>query len=78
MIEAEVGHLKGTQLGPERIERLERDLVDGKITGRRLSVASARRYLVPLSLIFKLAVRRGIIVASPMPSVERLPEPALV
>lgn len=71
MIEAEVGHLKVTQLGPERIERLERDLIDGKITGRRLTVASARRYLVPLSLIFKLAVRRGIIAASPMPSVER-------
>jgi integrase len=57
----EIGHLKPGQAGPDRIARLIRDLED-----RGLAPSSIRRYLTPLSAIFKLAVRRGIISSSPL------------
>lgn len=57
----EVGHLKPGRAGPDRIARLIRDLED-----RGLAASSIRRYVTPLSAIFKLAVRRGIIPSSPL------------
>jgi integrase len=57
----ELGHLKPSQCGPDRIARLVRDLEE-----RGLQPATIRRYLSPLSAVFGLAVRRGIIPMSPM------------
>jgi integrase len=57
----EVGHLKPGRAGPDRIARLIRDLED-----RGLAPSTIRRYLTPLSAIFKLAVRRGVIPSSPL------------
>lgn len=57
----ELGHLKVTQVGADRIARLVRDL-----EGRGLQPASIRRYLSPLGPIFKLAVRRGVVHTSPV------------
>jgi integrase len=57
----EVGHLRPSQLGPDRLARLIRDL-----EARGLAPSSIRRYLTPLSAIFKLAVRRGLVPASPL------------
>ena len=62
----ELGHLRASALGPDRIARLVRDLADGKITGRKLQPASIRRYLVPLGEICKLGVRRGAMSVNPM------------
>jgi integrase len=56
-----VGHLKPAQVGPDRVARLIRDLEE-----RGLAPASIRRYLVPLTAIFKLAIRRGIVHTSPI------------
>jgi len=56
----ELGHLKPAQVGPERVARLIRDLEE-----RGLGPATIRRYLVPLTAIFKLAIRRGIVHTSP-------------
>jgi integrase len=57
----EIGHLKPGQAGPDRIARFIRDLED-----RGLAPSTIRRYLTPLSAIFKLAVRRGVIPSSPL------------
>ena len=57
----EIGHLKVTQVGADRVARLVRDL-----EGRGLQPASIRRYLSPLGPIFKLAVRRGVVHTSPV------------
>jgi len=57
----ELGHLKPSQAGPDRLARLIRDL-----EARELSPATIRRYLSPLTAIFKLALRRGIIPVSPL------------
>jgi integrase len=57
----EVGHLKPGACGPDRVAKLIRDL-----ESRGLAAASIRRYLTPLSAIFKLAVRRGIVPSSPL------------
>lgn len=57
----EIGHLKPGQLGPDRLARLIRDL-----EARGLAPSSIRRYLTPLSAIFKLAIRRGIVPTSPL------------
>ena len=62
----ELGHLKPSQLGPDRIARLIRDLEDGKLTGSRLAPATIRRYLTALSALIKLALRRGLIHANPL------------
>jgi integrase len=61
IILAEVGHLCVVQVGPDRIARLVRDL-----EARGLKPSSIRRYLSPLGPIFKLAIRRGIVPASPL------------
>jgi integrase len=57
----ELGHLKPGQAGPDRVARLIRDLED-----RGLRASTIRRYLSPLGVIFKLAVRRGIVPMSPL------------
>jgi integrase len=57
----ELGHLKPAACGPDRVARLIRDL-----EGRGLKGSSIKKYLTPLSEIFKLAVRRGIIPSNPM------------
>ena len=57
----ELGHLRVTEVGADRIARLVRDL-----EGRGLQPASIRRYLSPLGPIFKLAVRRGVVHTSPV------------
>lgn len=57
----ELGHLKPGQATPDRVARLIRELAAGG-----LAPASIRRYLTPLSAIFKLALRRGIIASSPL------------
>lgn len=57
----ELGHLKPSQAGPDRIAHLIRDL-----EARGLNPATIRRYLSPLSAIFKLAIRRGAITVSPL------------
>jgi integrase len=57
----EIGHLRVLQVGPDRIARLVRDL-----KRRGLQPSTIRRYLSPLGPIFKLAVRRGIVQASPL------------
>jgi integrase len=57
----EVGHLKPAQCSPDRVARLIRELQD-----RGLAATSIRRYLTPLSDVFKLAVRRGLVSANPM------------
>jgi integrase len=62
----ELGDYRVTAVGPDRCARLIRDLQDGKLTGNPLGPASIRKYLSPLSAIFKLAVRRGIIPTSPL------------
>jgi integrase len=61
IIVPELGHLKPSQVGPDRLARLVRDLEE-----QGMSPASIRRYLVPLTAIFKLAIRRGIVHTSPM------------
>jgi integrase len=66
----ELGHFKAAALGPDRIEKLRRDLADGRITGNKLLAASIIRYLEPLSAIYKLALRRGIVAVSPMTLLE--------
>jgi integrase len=58
---AELGHLKPSQVGPDRLARLLRDMEDGTITGHPLAPASIRKNLAPLNSIFKLALRRGLI-----------------
>lgn len=57
----ELGHLKPSQCGPDRIARLYRDL---ETSG--LMPATMRRYLSPLGPIFKLALRRGLISVNPL------------
>ena len=57
----ELGHLKPGACGPDRLARLIRDLEE-----RGLAPSSIRRYLSPLSAIFKLALRRGVIPSSPL------------
>jgi integrase len=57
----EVGHLKPGACGPDRVAKLIRDL-----ESRGLAPASIKRYLTPLSAIFQLAVRRGIVPSSPL------------
>jgi len=57
----ELGQLRAHEPSPDRIVRL---LVDLEAKG--LKPSTIRRYLSPLSLIFKLAIRRGDIVASPI------------
>jgi integrase len=57
----ELGDLKPAQLGPDRLARFIRDLEE-----RGLGPASIRRYLVPLSAIFGLVIRRGIVQTNPM------------
>jgi integrase len=57
----EVGHLKPGACGPDRVAKLIRDLEN-----RGLAPASIKRYLTPLSAIFQLAVRRGIVPSSPL------------
>ena len=57
----EIGHLRPSQAGPDRIARLIRDLDE-----RGLQPASVRRYLSPLAPIFRLAIRRGLISTSPL------------
>jgi hypothetical protein len=57
----EVGHLKPGACGPDRVAKLIRDL-----ESRGLAAASIKRYLTPLSAIFQLAVRRGIVPSSPL------------
>jgi integrase len=66
----ELGHFKPAALGPDRVENLRRDLTDGRITGNKLSEKTIRRYLTPLSAIYKLALRRGIVSVSPMALLE--------
>jgi integrase len=61
IILGDFGHLKPTQLGPDRIARLIRDLEE-----RGLSRDTIVKYLQPLSAILVLAVRRGIIASDPM------------
>jgi integrase len=63
---SELGDYSITAVGPDRCARLIRELEDGKVTGNKLAPASVRRYLTPLSAIFKLAVRRGIIASNPL------------
>jgi integrase len=53
--------LKPAQVGPDRVARLIRDLEE-----RGLQPAAIRRYVVPLTAIFKLAIRRGIVHTSPL------------
>jgi len=57
----EVGHLKPSQCGPDRIARLIRDLET-----RGLAPATIRRYVSPLGAIFSLALRRGAISINPL------------
>jgi integrase len=57
----EVGHLKPGACGPDRVAKLIRDL-----ERRGLAPASIKRYLTPLSAIFQLAVRRGVVPSSPL------------
>jgi integrase len=66
----ELGNFKPAALGPDRIEKLRRDLSDGRVTGSKLSEKSVRRYLTPLSAIYKLALRRGVVSVSPMALLE--------
>ena len=66
----ELGHFKPAALGPDRIETLRRDLVDGRITGSKLAAQSIHKYLTPLSAIYRLALRRGIVSVSPMALLE--------
>jgi integrase len=56
-----VGHLKPSAVGADRCARLIRDLQD-----RGLAPSTIRRYLSPLSAIFKLAIRRGVLHTSPL------------
>jgi integrase len=44
--------------------------LDGTITGNRLGPAAIRKYLAPLSAIFKLALRRGLITVNPLTLLE--------
>jgi integrase len=62
----QVGDFRVTAVGPDRCARLIRDLRDGKITGSPLGPATIRKYLSPLSAIFNLALRRGIVATSPL------------
>jgi integrase len=62
----QLGDFRITTVGPDRVARLIRDLQDGKITGSPLGPATIRKYLSPLSAIFRLAVRRGIVATSPL------------
>jgi integrase len=62
----ELGHLKPAQVGPDRLARLIRDLEDGTITGNPLAPSSIRKNLAPLSAIFRLALRRGLIPVNPL------------
>lgn len=66
----ELGHFRPGALGADRIEKLRRDLADGRITGSKLSAQSVLKYLTPLSSIYKLALRRGIVSVSPMTLLE--------
>jgi integrase len=61
IIGPEVGHLRPTQCGPDRVARLIREL-----EGRGLAAASIKRYLTPLHEVFKLAVRRGLVSVNPL------------
>jgi integrase len=71
----QVGHLKLTQLTPQRIELLERDLRDGVVTGTKLAHDSVTRYLVPLKTIVRIGLRRNIIAVDPFALVERDSKP---
>ncbi len=62
----EIGHLKPSQLSPDRVARLIRDLEDGKLTGTPLAPATIRRYLTVLSALIKLALRRGLTHLNPL------------
>ena len=65
ILDREVGHLRPGQLiGSDRLDRLVRELLDGTLTGNPLSPASVRRYLSPLGLVAKLAIRRGLLQVS--------------
>jgi integrase len=57
----EIGHLRPTQVGPDKLAQLIRDL-----ERRGLAPSTIRRYLSPLGAIFNLALRRGIITSSPI------------
>jgi integrase len=57
----ELGHLRPTQVGPDKLAQLIRDL-----ERRGLAPSTIRRYLSPLGAIFNLALRRGIIASSPI------------
>jgi integrase len=56
----ELGHLRPSQVGPDRLALLIRDL-----ERRGLAPSSIRRYPSPLGAIFNLALRRGIIASNP-------------
>lgn len=62
----ELGHLKPSQLGPDRLARVLRDMEDGTLTGNPLAPATIRKNLAPLNAIFKLALRRGIVTVNPL------------
>lgn len=71
ILEKEVGHFRPGQLvGSDRLDRLVRDLSEGRVTGKRLSPGSVKRYLAPLGLVSRLAVRRGVIQVSLMQLIE--------
>jgi integrase len=57
----ELGALSVVSVGPDRIAKLCRDLVD-----RGLKPSTVRRYTSPLGAIFTLALRRGVIATNPM------------
>jgi integrase len=57
----EIGDLRPVDAGPDRVARLIRDLED-----QGYGPATIRRYLSPLGLILRLAMRRGLISTSPL------------
>jgi integrase len=71
ILRKEVGHLKPGQCGPNRLERLEADLADGKITGNKLERKSVERYMTPLKSVMKHALRDGAIPVNPFTLMER-------
>ena len=75
IIVPEIGHLRPGQLvGNDRLERLKRDLMDGKITGKRLRWKSAKRYLNPLGLISRRAIKRGILSVNLLAMIDEEPD----
>jgi integrase len=71
ILREEVGHLKPGACGPDRLEQLEADLADGKITGNKLERKSVERYMTPLKSVMKLALRDGAISVNPFVLMER-------